>query len=160
MSFLDLNMSATKSNHMPLSGPPKHVPSNLSEQPSVLPLILKEDSMLEDGEPTLPPHFTGEDGPRVAFHLTKDDFENNLRPIGWLSPTVFYYFYRAFPRHDVGKRFVEFVSPKDSPSEDCMYLMDWVLEQGREGIEWQMHKVAKHIRDEEEKLGDKLKKSQ
>lgn len=76
------------------------------------------------------------------FHLTLQDHEHGgIVPVGWIRPRVIDFILNQWPADALGERTILEVTT------ECVYFADWVLDDGTEGMDTQIARLAGFLKE-------------
>lgn len=119
--------------------------SNVS-QPSLLAAVIAADNApgpYAHPDATSHPKTWAEDHEDLyPFHLTREDHDRgNVVPIGWIRPQVADLLLNHWPVEELGER-------RSLQVElDCVHFADWVLQDGMDGMDREMARLSKYMKD-------------
>ncbi|KAJ9125501.1 hypothetical protein QFC22_000462 [Naganishia vaughanmartiniae] len=83
-----------------------------------------------------------EDEELYPLHLTLEDHEKGgIVPVGWVRPRVVDFLLNHWPADVLGERETLEVTT------ECVYFADWVLQDGTEGMDREIARLAEYLRD-------------
>lgn len=76
------------------------------------------------------------------FHLTREDHDRgDVVPIGWIRPHVADLLLNHWPEEELGER------PSLEVELDCVHFATWVLQDGMDGMDREMARLSKYMKD-------------
>lgn len=83
-----------------------------------------------------------EDEELYPLHLTLEDYEQGgIVPVGWVRPRVVDFLVNQWPVDVLGEQ------ESLQVTTECVYFADWVLEDGTEGMDREIARLARFLRD-------------
>ncbi|GHJ85389.1 hypothetical protein NliqN6_1791 [Naganishia liquefaciens] len=118
----------------------------MPSQPSLLAVVTAADNApgpFAHAEATSHPKTWSEDHEDLyPFHLTRQDHDRgNVIPIGWFRPQVADLLLNHWPAEELGERHSLVVEL------DCVHFADWVLQDGMDGMDREMARLSKYMKD-------------